>query len=82
MLPAPKSRNIKVNDEIAFQTNILALNAAVEAARAAEAGLGFAVVADEIRNGAAFTPSRSHPHRGIDSLRATEMRGWTKWQEP
>ncbi len=41
--------NIKIINDIAFQTNILALNAAVEAAHAGEQGKGFAVVAIEVR---------------------------------
>jgi len=43
------ANNIKVINDIAFQTNILALNAAVEAARAGDHGKGFAVVAVEVR---------------------------------
>jgi methyl-accepting chemotaxis protein len=43
------SENIKIINDIAFQTNILALNAAVEAAHAGEHGKGFAVVATEVR---------------------------------
>ena len=43
------AENIKIINDIAFQTNILALNAAVEAARAGDQGKGFAVVAIEVR---------------------------------
>ena len=43
------SENIKIINDIAFQTNILALNAAVEASHAGEQGKGFAVVAKEVR---------------------------------
>jgi methyl-accepting chemotaxis protein len=43
------ANNIRIINDIAFQTNILALNAAVEAARAGDQGKGFAVVAAEVR---------------------------------
>jgi len=43
------SQNIRLINDIAFQTNILALNAAVEASHAGENGKGFAVVAAEVR---------------------------------